>query len=94
MSKEVVIINEDNHGLIGVALNYYHAVKWLIDKHWIDDGTEVYNYDTEEWRPVKDVLGENWASLMCDEWDLDRFNDFWGCCFWLHSEKLIGTEGE
>lgn len=92
----VVIINEDNHGLIGIALNYYNAVKWLIDKHWIDDDTEVYDYDTEEWRTVKEVLGADWASLMLNDenWNLDRFNDFWGCCFSLDPEKVIGTEDE
>lgn len=92
----VVIINEDNHGRIGVALNYYHAVKWLIDTHWIDDDTEVYDYDTDEWRAVKEVLGVNWASLMLNDesWDFDRFNDFWGNCFSLDFEKVIGTEDE
>lgn len=96
MSKEVIIINEDNHGRIGVALNYYHAVKWLIDRHWIDDDTEVYNYDTEEWRTVKEVLGADWASLMLNDenWNFDRFNDFWDDCFFLETEEVIGTEDE
>jgi hypothetical protein len=91
---KVIIINEDSHGRIGIALNYYHAAKWLIDTNWIDDNTETYDYDTDEWRSVKDILGADWASLMLDTWDLDRFNDFWHNSFSLDPEKVIGTEDE
>ena len=96
MSKEVIIINEGNHGHIGVALNYYHAVKWLIDAQWIDDNTDVYNYRTDEWHTVKNALGADWANLMLNDknWNLDRFNDFWDGCFYLTTEKVIGAEDE
>lgn len=48
----------------------------------------------EDDEPVKEVLGEDWASLMLNDWDIDRFDDFWGCCFSLDTEKVIGTEDE
>ena len=90
----VVVIDDDNHGRIGVALNYYHAVKLLIDTYWIDDDTEVYDYNIYKWRTVKNALGAGWASLMLDTWDLNQFNNFWEGCFHLGLEKVIGTEDE
>ena len=64
--------------------------------HWIDDDTEVYDDDADEWSTVKKVLGADWASLMLNDenWNLDRFNDFWGYCFFLDPEEVIGTEDE
>lgn len=92
---KVVLINEDNHGLLGVALNYYNAVKWLIGNGWIDDNTEICTGDDDhsyQWDKVKNVLGEDWADKMTDEWDIDNFNDYWEGSFLLQSEDVIGGE--
>lgn len=93
--KQIVRIEEENHGLLGIALNYYNAVKWLIGNGWIDDNTEIYTGDDEhsyQWDKVKNVLGEDWADKMTDEWDIDTFNDYWEGSFLLQSIDVIGTE--
>jgi len=90
----VITINEDNHGQIGIALNYYNAVKWLINEHWIDDDTEQYNFDTDEWETVKSMWGDNWRDLMLDQWNRNFFNEVWEGCFYLGVEEIIGTERE
>ena len=89
---KVVLINEDNHGQIGVALNYYHAVTWLIGNNWIDDYTEVWGDDRTNWCALKELLGEDWADDMVNNWDIDNFNEFWNYSFQLTLVEVIGTE--
>ena len=90
----VILIEEDNHGLIGVANNYYNAVNWLIDKGWIDDNSEVWNDASDRWEKLIDLQGENWADRMCDEWDIDNFNYFWENSISLTPVEVIGTDKE
>ena len=87
---KVILISEDNHGQIGVANNYYNAVKWLIDNHWITAGDGVYI--NHEWKTVVEVFGDNWADLMLNEWNIYIFNDYWEDCFYLDIVPVIGTE--
>ena len=89
---KVVRIEEDNHGLLGIALNYYNAVKWLIGNGWIDDNTEVWHDGAQSWEKLKDVQGEDWADAMLEHWDIDDFNDFWEGSFLLESMDVIGGE--
>ena len=90
----VVLIHEDNHGMIGVALNYYHAVRWLIDEHWLMDNTEVYVYKDggESWLRLDQTLGKDWADLLMDHWDIDNFNAYFSDCFYLESVEVYGSE--
>jgi hypothetical protein len=37
-----ILINEENHGTIGVATDYKSAIKWLIKERWLDDNTDLY----------------------------------------------------
>lgn len=92
----VITINEDNHGMIGIALNYYNAVKWLIDDGWIDDYTEVAEHSENNncnWVRLNEIY-EDWADRMLNEWDINNFNEFWEGSFYLDSVKVIGSEGE
>lgn len=91
----VIVINEESHGYIGVALNYYNAVKWLIEKGWIDEGIEVIignDERTYDWRPITEVYGENWADAMLNEWDIDTFNKNMEGGYHLEVWPLIGGE--
>ena len=88
----VILIHEDSHGLVGVANNYYNAVKWLIAKDWISDNTEISIGENEysyEWASVKNTLGENWADKMLDQWDIDDFNDYWTGLFRLEPVEVF-----
>lgn len=88
----VILINEDNHGLVGVANNYYNAVKWLIAEDWISDTTEICVGENEysyEWKPLKEVLGEDWADKMLEQWDIENFNDYWEGSFLLQSVEVF-----
>ena len=87
---KVVVIHELNHGFLAVALNYYNAVKWLIDEGWLNAYDNVYI--DGEWKEVKDVFGEDWKDLMLNEWDLNRFNEVFDELFQLQSVAVKGGE--
>ena len=88
----VILIYEDNHGLVGVANNYYNAVKLLIADDWISDTTEICigeNKNSYEWKPLKEVFGEDWADKMLEQWDIENFNDYWRDTFLLELVKVF-----
>lgn len=94
-SKEmVVLIYEDNHGLIGVANNYRNAIDFLINGHWIDDFVEAWDEKTDTWHRLVELEGEDWADRMRDKWDIDDFNDFWEDSFTLVLTEVFGTDKE
>lgn len=35
--KDVIMISEENHGVIGVAVDEAAAIRFLIDEGWVDD---------------------------------------------------------
>ena len=93
----VILIEEDNHGQIGVANNYYNAVKWLIGEHWLDDTTEVWvdcDEDDCHWRTLSEQFGEGWADMMTDQWDINDFNSYFDGSFYLTPVEVIGTEDD
>lgn len=83
---KIILVNEECHGLIGVAKDYSAAVRFLIDKDWLNDYTEIWVRDGD-YRRLIDVLGEDWADKMTN-WGLDNFNDFWDGSFCLEEEDL------
>ena len=92
MSK-VVLINEDNHGLIGVANNYYNAVKWLTENNWLNSFDDIL-FEDNRWKTIIEVFGENWKDLILNEWDIDKFNEVFQESFLLELINIIGTEEE
>lgn len=91
---KVITINEDNHGQIGVALNYYNAVKWLIENDWLADDLEVWRSDCDDWVSIKKMYGENYANDILNNWDINTFNEAFEGTFLLQSVDVIGTEDE
>lgn len=89
---KVILVSEDNHGLICVAKDYYSAFNFLVNERWIEDNTEIYNGGDEEWRDiyvrVKEKLGENWVDDMAT-WGIERFNDFWDGSFYLDEVEIV-----
>lgn len=74
MSK-IILIWEETHGIIGVANNYYNAIKFLIKEHWLCDETQIYDDSTDKWVELNIFYGRNWRDVLLNEWDLDKFND-------------------
>lgn len=95
---KVIVINEETHGIIGIALNYYNAVKWLIEQNWLNDAVEVWrkcsNDGWYDWISIKEVYGENYANDILNNWDINIFNENFTGTFLLESIDVIGTENE
>ena len=56
---KVILISEENHGLIGVAKNMRSAFQFLLDDKWITEDTEFFepNPDCDvEYIVLKDVM--------------------------------------
>ena len=91
--NKVILINEDNHGLIGVANNYYNAVKWLTENGWLNSFDYIWVED-DRWETIINTFGENWKDLMLNEWDINKFNKVFQENLLLESINLIGAEEE
>lgn len=84
---KVIIINEDNHGTLGIAENYTRAIDFLFMYDWIQAGTEIYNYDTKEWTNIEELLGDNWINVI-RAYTIDEFNNTFDAVFRLE-EMLV-----
>lgn len=77
---KVIVIEEEDHGMIGVAKDVKSAVHFLIKDCWIgeDDSLETV---LGTWDTISDIFGENWKNILLNM-SIDRFN----CYFdgWIH----------
>ena len=88
--EKVVLIFEDNHGLIGVANNYYNAVKFLIERAWLDEDTTIYEgIRTKE---ITEVIGNEWKSFLLNFGDMKKFNEIFEGVFYLAFEDVYDGE--
>ena len=88
--RMVYIIEEDNHGNIGVAKNYSSAIDFLVNEHWLDENFELYDSDDSNVKTIKEDLGEEWKETILS-WDTETFNKYFDCCFYLTIEEVYGT---
>lgn len=83
---KVILIHEDNHGIIGVAKDYKSAIDCLIQNQWLHNKTEVLN-SLEEWTTLEE-LGLDIETIK--KWDIEAFNDFFDGIFYLDVDTLWG----
>ena len=55
---KVITINEESHGYIGIAKDYYSAVSFLINNSWLTECVDVWDEHKENWIPLCEILGE------------------------------------
>lgn len=85
--QTVITIEEENHGLIGIAETYADAIDYLIKAKQLDENYEVWSGDYGNTKPIKKALGKTWAKqIFC--WTLDYFNNYFDGCFYLNEYKL------
>lgn len=84
----VIVVREDNHGILTVATDYSAAVHFLVENGWIDEETEVYDisnlYSTDT---IFNLYGKNWRGQMM-RWTLEKFNAICGTYFSLQKVPL------
>lgn len=83
----VVIIEEDNHGLIGIASNYQNAIHFLVNENWLDELTELYDSGFQDTKLLLDLLGNKWLTTILN-WTLEQFNEFFDGCFYLNEVSV------
>ena len=83
----VILVNEDNHGLLTVAKDYKAAVKFLINNGWLEESMEVWNEDGTYSR-LDELLGEDVLDIITEKWDIDSFNTFWDGSFFLNEVEV------
>lgn len=85
---EIVIIKEDNHGIIGTATTDKAAKQWLIRQNWVNEYSEFWNPDTNESSSLKELYGDNWkkAYMNFDREDMEYMG------FYLDDEELVEEE--
>ena len=83
----VILVHEENHGLITVAKDYKSAIKFLINNRWIEESMEVWNEDGT-YSHLDELLGEDAFDIITEKWDIGSFNIFWDGSFFLNEVNV------
>ena len=83
---KVIIIEEDNHGQMGIAKTYADAIHFLIEGNWLSELTEVIKSNGAETTVIED-LGEEWFTKILG-WSIEQFCDYFEGCFYLYGESV------
>ena len=82
--EKVIIISEESHGVIGVAIDLKSAIRWLIQTDWINAGTDFWIGD--KWQTVEQLFGENWCEKL-----VEQPKEFFDGSFYFYERDLIGV---
>lgn len=74
---KVITINEESHGYIGIAKDYYSAVSFLVNNDWLTKYDDIWDERRRIWVPICELLGEDWIDKIFS-WDIENFNEFFG----------------
>lgn len=80
----VVLVYEENHGLVAVAKSYVSAVQFLVDDGWLNERLGV-----EEGQTVFSLLGENWLEKIKSWNSFARFTNFFEGYFSLSGTSVV-----
>ena len=89
-NETVILIIEENHGIIGIAKDFNSAIDFLYDNGWMTPETELYN-------PFDDTAESDWVSFAkynLSKEDLKKcgieiFNDLFDSVFSLEEREVI-----
>ena len=90
--KEVIVIREDSHGVIGVASTVFSALMFLLDTEWLDSQYDYYDKRTDSFKPIIEVFGESWEQALVEIETIDEFNEFFDGSFHLEKFELFEKE--
>ena len=91
MKKEtVILIIEENHGIIGIAKSFSSAIDFLYDNNWMTPETELYN-------PFDDTAESDWVCFEkynltkedLKKCGLEIFNDLFDSVFYLDEWEVV-----
>lgn len=88
--QKVILVSEDNHGLLCVVKDFQSAVDYLIKEYWVDGATEVYNDAKSEWVRLDELFGENWEEEVRNL-SRESFEELFDESIYLEDEEIRGT---
>lgn len=86
---KVILVHEDNHGLIGIAKDYQSALAFLVKHDWLNGLCEFWDDENSEWVSIQNYFGDNWQTVL-EELTLKDFNLLWEGCFTLEEAEVFG----
>lgn len=93
---KVILISEECHGLIGVADTPEHAIDFLMDEDWLNEGTtlSIFNNKTKKWEDVSMVerFGEHWGNTLRSAKSCDELNEAFCDCFFFSDYEVYSGE--
>lgn len=84
--KTAVVIYEDNHGMVGLAVDYESAIDFLVLNKWLSPKMELLLEDNSL-STIEEDLGENWLQLI-RLWPMKEFNNYFDGLLYLDVEKI------
>ena len=88
--QTVITIEEENHGLIGIAETFSDAVDFLISQDWLNERCEMYDGDGN-YKTIIEDLGVSWVDIILG-WDWYKFNEYFEGLFYLNVEQVYKAE--
>lgn len=84
--KTAVTIYEDNHGMVGLAVDYESAIDFLVLNKWLSPKMELLLEDNSL-STIEEDLGENWLQLI-RLWPMKEFNNYFDGLLYLNVERI------
>jgi hypothetical protein len=84
--KTAVVIYEDNHGMVGLAVDYESAIDFLLLNKWLTPTMELLLEDNSL-STIEEDLGENWLQLI-RLWPMKEFNNYFDGLLYLDVERI------
>ena len=89
---KVIVINEENHGEIGIAVSMKAAFQYLVDAEWITSKTEFYINDS--WVELGKIMWDAGLAVTRDNivfWCMQHASDdeLWDGMFYFSAEEVI-----
>ena len=89
-NETVILIIEENHGIIGIAKSFSSAIDFLYDNNWMTPETELYN-------PFDDTAESDWVCFeKCNltkedlkKCGIEIFNDLFDSVFFLDEWEVV-----
>lgn len=84
--KTAVVIYEDNHGMVGLAVDYESAIDFLVSNEWLKPKMELLLEDNSI-ATLEEALGKNWLQLI-RLWPMKVFNNYFDGLLYLVVERI------
>lgn len=90
---KVITIHEENHGFIGVATTPKAAMQFLVNRGWLELGSEFYDEETEAWYELRHIFESMDIEPTLEnivDWGVSKFDDWrlWDGLFYFGETEL------